>query len=288
MDYPRIISDPVYSVYQSRIEKEVRGHEMPQHIAVIMDGNRRYAREVLGTDDTNKGHELGKSKLREVLDWCIDLGIRYLTVYAFSMENFNRDDSEVDYLMDILAEALTEFANDDRIHLHKVSIRVIGDCSLLPEHVVKAIDFALEKTKGYDDYHLNLAIAYSGRNDITNAVRGIAKDVVDGKLGIDDIDENVFGKYVSTFGLPDPDLVMRTSGEVRISNFLLWQMAYSELYFIDVYWPGFRYIDLLRAIRTYQQRHRRYGKRPCPAATSYSSTPRASTTSARSRYSTAR
>ncbi|MBO4569013.1 MAG: di-trans,poly-cis-decaprenylcistransferase [Candidatus Methanomethylophilaceae archaeon] len=260
MDYPRIISDPMYSVYQSRIEKEVRGYDMPQHIAVIMDGNRRYAKEVLMTEDTNKGHEMGKSKLREVLDWCIDLGIRYLTVYAFSMENFKREDSEVEFLMRSLASALTEFANDERIHQYQVSIRVIGDCSLLPDYVLKAMDFALEKTKGYDRYHLNLAIAYSGRHDITTAVRGIVKDVMDGKLDIDDIDENVFGKYVSTFGLPDPDLVMRTSGEVRISNFLLWQMAYSELYFIDVYWPGFRYIDLLRAIRTYQQRHRRYGK----------------------------
>ncbi|MBP5203069.1 MAG: di-trans,poly-cis-decaprenylcistransferase, partial [Candidatus Methanomethylophilaceae archaeon] len=114
--------------------------------------------------------------------------------------------------------------------------------------------------KGSDRYHLTLAIAYGGRHDLTTAVRSVVQDVFDGKLSIDDIDETVFGKYVSTFGLPDPDLVMRTSGEVRISNFLLWQMAYSELYFIDVYWPGFRYIDLLRAIRTYQQRQRRYGK----------------------------
>ncbi len=260
MDYPRIISDPVYSVYQSRIEREVRAYGIPQHIAVIMDGNRRYAKEVLGTDDTNKGHEMGKSKLREVLDWCIDLGIRYLTVYAFSMENFNREDSEVEYLMQALASSLREFAADKRIHEYQVSIRVIGDTSLLPDYVVDAMNEALEKTKGYDRYHLNLAIAYSGRHDITTAVRSVVQDVLDGKLSIDDIDETVFGKYVSTFGLPDPDLVMRTSGEVRISNFLLWQMAYSELYFIDVYWPGFRYIDLLRAIRTYQQRQRRYGK----------------------------
>ncbi len=259
MEFPHPISDIAYSTYQSRIEKEVKSHEIPRHIAVIMDGNRRYAREVLKTDDTNKGHEKGKEKLREVLDWCIDLDVKYLTAYAFSMENFSRDDTEVSYLMEILTAALREFADDARVHKYKVAIRVIGDTDLLPDYVRDAIDYAYEKTKGYSDYHLNLAIAYGGRQDITAAMRCIAQKVLDGELRVEDIDESVISGCVSTSGLPDPDLVLRTSGEIRISNFLLWQMAYSELYFTDIYWPGFRYIDLLRAIRTYQQRQRRFG-----------------------------
>ena len=260
MEIPRKLNDKIYDMYTNRIEKEVLEYEIPRHIAVIMDGNRRYAREVLGTDDVNEGHKLGKEKLREVLDWCLRLDVKYLTVYAFSMENFSRETSEVDFLMDILEESLMEFADDPRVKEDDVAIRVIGDVSLLPDHVKKAVDYAYKKTEMYDKHHLTLAIAYSGRQDITAAVRGIAQDVADGKLSVGDIDEGVFGRYISTCDMPDPDLVMRTSGEIRISNFLLWQMAYSELYFTDVYWPGFRYIDLLRAIRTFQQRHRRFGK----------------------------
>ncbi|MBR4503465.1 MAG: di-trans,poly-cis-decaprenylcistransferase [Candidatus Methanomethylophilaceae archaeon] len=259
MEMPHPISDIAYSTYQSRIEKEVKSHEIPQHIAIIMDGNRRYAREILKTDDTNKGHEKGKEKLREVLDWCIELKVKYLTAYAFSMENFSRSDSEVDYLMKILTASLKEFADDPRVHKYKVAVRVIGDVDLLPDYVREAIDYAYQKTENYSDYHLNLAIAYGGRQDIVSAMRCIAQRVLDGELKIDDIDETLISGSVSTSGLPDPDLVLRTSGEIRVSNFLLWQMAYSELYFTDVYWPGFRYIDLLRAIRTYQQRQRRYG-----------------------------
>ena len=260
MEIPRKINDTIYDLYTSRIEKEVLEYEIPKHIAVIMDGNRRYAREILGTDDINEGHKLGKEKLREVLDWCLKLDIRYLTVYAFSVENFNRDSTEVDYLMVLLAQTMREFADDPSVKEHQIAIRVLGDPDMLPDYVREAMDYAYEKTEGYNNYHLNLAIAYSGRQDITAAVRSIAQNAVDGKIAVEDIDEHVFSRYISTCDMPDPDLVMRTSGEIRISNFLLWQMAYSELYFTDVYWPGFRYIDLLRAIRTYQQRHRRFGK----------------------------
>ncbi len=264
MEIPRVINDKIndtiYDMYTTRIEKEVLEYEIPKHIAVIMDGNRRYAKEVLGTEDINEGHMLGKEKLREVLDWCLKLDIRYLTVYAFSVENFNRDSHEVDYLMMLLAQTLREFAVDPRVQEHKIAIRVLGDYNMLPDYVREAMDYAYEATKGFDSYHLNLAIAYSGRQDITAAVRCIAQDAIDGKIAVDEINEHTFSKYISTSDMPDPDLVMRTSGEIRISNFLLWQMAYSELYFTDVYWPGFRYIDLLRAIRTYQQRHRRFGK----------------------------
>ena len=259
MEVPRLITDRAYSTYESMIEKEVSAGEMPRHIAIIMDGNRRYAEEVLGAEP-KEGHKLGRQKLDEVLHWCLELDIHVLTVYAFSTENFNRGQDEVDYLMELLEQSLYEFADDPEVHSHRGAINVIGDVTMLPDGVVKAMEYAKERTSGYKDNFLNMAIAYSGRQDITNAIRRIAKDVLDGAITVDDIDESMVSNYISTTGLPDPDLVLRTSGEVRISNFLLWQMAYSELYFADVYWPGFRHIDFLRAIRTFQQRKRRFGK----------------------------
>ncbi len=259
MDLKGIFTDKAYATYDAQLEKEVRAGEIPKHIAIIMDGNRRYAEEVLGTVPM-EGHRLGRKKLEEVLHWCLDLDIKVLTVYAFSMENFNRAEDEVSYLMDLLEKSLYEFADDKDVQANRVAVRVIGDRDAMPEKVQKAMDYALEKTEGFDGHTFNLAIAYGGRQDIANAVKEIARDVADGKMSVDDICEHTISKYISTTGMPDPDLVLRTSGEVRVSNFLLWQLAYSELYFTDVYWPGFRHIDFLRAIRTYQQRTRRFGK----------------------------
>ena len=259
MDIKGMITDRAYSTYESQLEKEVRSGDMPGHIAIIMDGNRRYAEEVLGEAPV-EGHRLGRKKLEEVLHWCLDLDIKILTVYAFSMENFNRDTDEVDYLMDLLEQSLYEFADDPDVHERKVAIKVIGERSVLPDRVVKAMEYAYERTGDYSDHVLNMAIAYGGRQDIACAVRAIAQDVLDGTVDVNFIDEDTVSRYISTTGMPDPDLVLRTSGEVRVSNFLLWQLAYSELYFTDVYWPGFRHIDFLRAIRTYQQRIRRFGK----------------------------
>lgn len=260
MDLKGILTDRAYATYDAQLEREVRAGEMPQHIAIIMDGNRRYAEEVLGSPPL-EGHKLGRKKLEEVLHWCMDLDIKVLTVYAFSMENFNRGSEEVDYLMELLEQSLYEFADDPDVHANHVAIKVIGEREMLPENVSKAMDYAYERTFGYSDHFLYMAIAYGGRQDITNAVRAIAQDAVDGRIRVEDIGEDTVSRYISTTGMPDPDLVLRTSGEVRVSNFLLWQMAYSELYFTDVYWPGFRHIDFLRAIRTYQQRVRRFGRR---------------------------
>ncbi len=259
MDLKGIFTDKAYATYDAQLEREVRAGEIPKHIAIIMDGNRRYAEEVLGTAPM-EGHRLGRKKLEEVLHWCLDLDIKVLTVYAFSMENFNRAEDEVSYLMDLLEKSLYEFADDKDVQENRVAVRVIGDREAMPEKVQIAMDYALDKTRGFDGHTFNLAIAYGGRQDITNAVKEIARDVSDGKISVDDICEHTISKYISTTGIPDPDLVLRTSGEVRVSNFLLWQLAYSELYFTDVYWPGFRHIDFLRAIRTYQQRTRRFGK----------------------------
>jgi tritrans,polycis-undecaprenyl-diphosphate synthase [geranylgeranyl-diphosphate specific] len=254
----KLVKGPAYSAYELQLEKEVLSSPMPQHIAFIMDGNRRYAQEVLNAPSI-EGHRLGKDKLDEVVHWCLDLGIHHLTVYAFSTENFKRDPNEVDYIMELLEKSFYEFADDKDVHSHRVSIKLIGEEELLPEGVRKAAKYAMDKTADYKDYTLNMAVAYGGRQDIANVVRQIAAKVRDGEIDIEDIDEEMIGSYMSTGDIPDPDLILRTSGEMRISNFLLWQMAYSELYFTDVYWPGFRYIDFLRAIRTYQQRQRRFG-----------------------------
>ena len=258
MTLPRIITDQAYAAYESQLTKDVMAGEMPKHIAIIMDGNRRYAKEILNAEPM-EGHKLGKDKLDEVVHWCLDLGIRHLTVYAFSTENFKRDPGEVEYIMELLERSLYDFGDDEDVHKHHVAINVIGDMEMLPDNVIKAKEYAEGKTKDYTDFTLNLAIAYGGRQDIVHAVRRIAESVKKGELDIDDINESTISSHISTNDVPDPDLILRTSGEVRISNFLLWQMAYSELYFTDVYWPGFRYIDLLRAIRTFQQRKRRFG-----------------------------
>ena len=252
------LTDKAYSVYEGRLEKEVSKGPLPKHIAIIMDGNRRYA--AASGMDIREGHIAGKDKIKDVLDWCMKLGVRSLTVYAFSTENFKREESEVSFLLELIEQSLTEMADDPRIHENRVRLRVIGDRDLIPESMIKAIERAEDLTKDYDGYFFNMAIAYGGRQEIVSAVKEIAVRVRDGDLDVDDIDETMVSGHLYTSDQPDPDLILRTSGELRLSNFLLWQLAYSELYFADVYWPSFRYIDLLRAIRSFQQRARRYGK----------------------------
>ena len=253
------LTNTAYSRYESKLEKEVFSEPVPRHVAIIMDGNRRYAREVLKAENTNEGHEKGKDKLEEVLDWCIKANVRVLTVYAFSTENFSRGENEVDFLLNLIKEMMLSLGTDKRIHDNRVRVRMIGDKSIIPEELREAVEFTEEKTKDYDDYHFNVAVAYGGRQEIINAVKKVAQKVKDGEIDVDEITEESISGNMYTSGDPDPDLVLRTSGEFRLSNFLIWQMAYSELYFTDIYWPGFRYIDFLRAIRSYQQRNRRFG-----------------------------
>jgi tritrans,polycis-undecaprenyl-diphosphate synthase [geranylgeranyl-diphosphate specific] len=257
-DIRKAVSDKVYSAYEAKLLKEVLEGPVPRHVAIIMDGNRRFAYSFgLGASD---GHEMGRDKLEMMLDWCLEAGIRVLTVYAFSTENINREQEEVDELMHLFAVNFRKAAEDPRVHEHRIRLRAIGNIQLLPEEVQDAIRYAEEVTKDFDAYSFNLAVAYGGREEILAAIRGLARDAVDGKVSIEDIDEELFSSYLYTSDLPDPDLILRTSGEERISNFLLWQLAYSELYFTDVYWPGFRKVDFLRALRAYQLRKRRYGK----------------------------
>lgn len=223
-----------------------------------MDGNRRYASQEgkLPLD----GHLAGRDKLEDVLEWCVDLGIHILTVYAFSTENFKRSREEVDSLMALFEENFLKIANDDRVHKNKIRVTVLGQRDLLPENLRNAITKAEELSKGYSDYYFNLAVAYGGREELIYAIRSISHDVREGRIDEEDIDERLVSKYLYTADFPDPDLVLRTSGEVRISNFLLWQLAYSELYFTDIYWPGLTLSEFLKAVRSYQLRLRRYGK----------------------------
>jgi len=253
-----IIADTAYKQYEKRLSKDVLATPVPHHIAVIMDGNRRFAKELgLGSGE---GHKEGRNKLEEMLQWGLETGIKVLTVYAFSSENFTRDDEELTELMKLFEENFYKVGDDERVHKHKIRIKALGMLTMLPAEVQKAINYAEEKTKNYDAYQLNLAVAYSGREEIIQAIREIAGQVKDGQMEVDEITQKTFSQFLYTADLPDPDLILRTSGEVRVSNFLLWQLAYLELYFVDVYWPGFRKIDFLRAIRTYQQRTRRHGR----------------------------
>jgi len=247
----------LYRMYEKRLYRQMHSGPVPKHVAVIMDGNRRFAEEMgLGTFE---GHQAGKDKLEEMLNWCMELNIKVLTVFAFSTENLVRDDKEVDYLMNMFEENFKTLAEDPRVHKNRIRVRVIGQKSSLPEGIRKAIDYAESKTKDYDSYFFNLAVAYGGREEILHAIKNIATKVKAGDMRIEDINEDSFSKMLYTKDLPDPDLILRTSGEERISNFLLWQLAYSEFYFTDVYWPGLRKIDFLRAIRSFQRRARRYG-----------------------------
>lgn len=252
------LSKPIYSFYEGRLEGQVRKGIMPTHVGLILDGNRRWAKE-MGFDATF-GHRHGFEKLKTVLRWCWDLGIHVVTVYALSVENLQRDRHEVEELMSLLSEGFTEVLQDPEIHGNRVQIRAIGRLELLSEDLRRTIQKAEEATKGYDGNTIYVAVAYGGRAEIIDASKKILRDALEGRLRPDEITEDTFSRYLYTGGGPDPDLVIRTSGEERLSGFLLWQSAYSEFCFIDVYWPEMRRIDLLRALRTYQKRKRNYGR----------------------------
>ncbi|MBP1661843.1 MAG: undecaprenyl diphosphate synthase [Thermoplasmatales archaeon] len=241
-----------------KLLEEIRQYPLPRHIAIIMDGNRRFAKE-LGLS-VEAGHIFGKEKIEEVLDWCFELGIRVLTIYAFSTENFKRSEKEVKTLMTLLKQELDLAKEDSRIHRNKVRVRILGKLDSLPKDIQQSAKSIMELTKSYKSYHLNIALAYGGREEIIQAIQRMGGDIKKGKLKVKDISQNTVSSYLYTSGLPDPDLILRTSGEERISNFLLWQLAYSELYFCDMYWPALQKRDFLLAIRSYQHRKRRYGK----------------------------
>jgi tritrans,polycis-undecaprenyl-diphosphate synthase [geranylgeranyl-diphosphate specific] len=249
----------IYKAYEKWLLYQVKNPENPQHVAIILDGNRRWA----NAQDVNPwlGHEKGAETVEQLLDWCEKLGVKNVTLYAFSTENFRRTHEEVQEIMKIAEEKFRKLLSDERVHRNKVHVKVIGRTNLLPESLQKIIAEVEEATKDYDKEFLNFAFAYGGRAEIVDAAKVIAEKVKTGELTVDDVNEATFEKYLYTSHMPnqEPDLIVRTSGEERMSGFLLWQAAYSELVFLDVYWPDFRLIDLLRAFRTYQRRKRRFG-----------------------------
>jgi len=236
---------------------------MPAHIAFIMDGNRRWAKD--HEKHSLEGHRAGVKSLREVVEGSLDLnelaipgkGIQYLTFYAFSKENWNRSWTEIDGLMQIFERAAVE----ELMNLHKrnIRIKIIGSVEDLPQTLVARLDEMVELTSKNTGLNMHFALSYSGRWEIVKAVRRIANAIKDGNLNPDDINEGIFQKYLQTWDAPDPDLLVRTSGEMRISNFLLWQLAYTEIYVTEIYWPDFDRLKLVDAIRIYQSRDRRYG-----------------------------
>lgn len=248
----------LYKLYEQVLWNQIKGGRKPEHIGLIVDGNRRFAR-TRGLA-TNLGHTMGSEKLEDFLRWCRELDIKIVTLYGFSTENYTRPDDEVDYLMELILRKLKEFQVDPVIEEERVRVRVIGRRDTLSPEMIEEIDKVEEMTRDHERFMINIAISYGGRAEIVDAVKKIAMEVQHGKLCAAEIDEQLFANYLYTQGIPDPDLIIRTSGEERLSGFLLWQSAYSELYFTEVFWPAFRKIDFWRAIRVYQQRERRFGR----------------------------
>lgn len=231
-------------------------NNLPKHIAVIMDGNGRWAKRKGAMRIF--GHRNAVEAVRDITEGCGELGIKYLTLYAFSTENWGRPKAEIDGLMELLVNTLKQEIK--RLNENQVRLVTIGDTSHLPGDCQKNLDWAINETRNNTGLTLILALSYSGRWEIIQAVKRLAKEVEDGRLKIDEINENVFTNYLQTSGIPDPELLIRTSGEMRLSNFLLWQIAYTELYITPTLWPDFRKDHLYEAIWSYQQRERRFGK----------------------------
>lgn len=229
--------------------------KLPKHIAIIMDGNGRWAKK--RSFDRIRGHQEGIESARAVVKCCRELGIQVLTLYAFSLENWSRPAIEIKALMELLKRYLKSELSE--LIKNNIRLNVIGDTHILPEDVWKMVSEAVQKTAANKGMILNIALSYSGRNEIVQAVRKISRDLQDGKITSDQISEDTFEQYLFTAGLPDPDLLIRTSGEHRISNFLLWQIAYTELYVTDVLWPDFRKDNLILALLDFQKRERRFG-----------------------------
>lgn len=208
------------------------------------------------------GHFKGADAVEKLLDWCEELNIKIITLYVLSAENLARNDEELAYLYDLINQRLQKLYNDPRIHKNRMHVRAIGRIELLPDFLKEILGKLEDATKDYDNHYLNIAIAYGGQNEMVDAIKKIASRIKDGSLDVNQIDKDVIESCLYTSYLPQssPDMILRTSGEKRLSGFLLWQSAYSELVFMDVYWPEFRKIDLMRAIRTFQKRGRRLGK----------------------------
>ena len=238
------------------LKEQIDIERLPEHIAIIMDGNGRWAKE--RGKQRLFGHQSAIQSVREVSEASAEIGVQYLTLYAFSTENWNRPLAEVSGLMSLLAQTIKNEVST--MNKNSIRLNAIGDLQSLPKANYEQLMRAIDDTSHNTRMTLTLALSYSGRWDLTQASRRMAQDVADGKLLPESINDAVIPSYLSTAGMPDPELLIRTSGEERISNFLLWQLAYSELYFTPKYWPDFRKDDLYEAILNYQHRERRFGK----------------------------
>ncbi|HYA83329.1 MAG TPA: polyprenyl diphosphate synthase [Candidatus Bathyarchaeia archaeon] len=250
----------LYTLYERRLESQILKNSLPNHIAIILDGNRRWAKyNLMGV---GRGHFRGADKAEELLNWIHDLGIKITTLYVLSTENLDRKDEEVDNIYQLLQLKLERLYNDSRIHRRRMKIKAIGNIKLLPIQLQGILNKLEEETATYNSMFLNIAVAYGGQEELVDAIKKIALKAKAGEISVEDIDEKVIESclYTSHLPQPEPDLILRTSGEKRLSGFLIWQSAYSELVFMDVFWPEFRKIDLMRAIRTYQLRIRRFGR----------------------------
>jgi undecaprenyl diphosphate synthase len=230
--------------------------KLPQHVAIIMDGNGRWAMN--RGEDRSEGHKEGVVSVRKVVEAAVALGLKYLTVYTFSTENWNRPDDEVKALMSLMVASIYRETPD--LMKNNVRLLAIGDKSRLPEDVLNTLSECVRQTSVNTGTTLVLALSYSSRWEIVEATKRIVSDVQNGNIALDDINEQLLSSYLTTCDIPDPDLLIRTGGEERISNFLLWQLSYAELSFTDIYWPDFRENEFYQAIMSYQQKERRYGK----------------------------
>jgi len=233
---------------------------MPNHIAIILDGNRRWAKRNLTIQE--KGHFKGADAVENLLDWCEEFDIKIITLYVLSAENLQRKNEELDYLYELIHKRLEKLYNDPRLHKNQMRVKALGTIDLLPNSIKDVLKRLDEVTREYKNHFLNIAIAYGGQNELVDAVKKIGTKIKTGELDAEEINKEVIESNLYTSHLPQssPDMILRTSGEKRMSGFLLWQSAYSELVFLDIFWPEFRKIDLMRAIRTFQKRKRRVGK----------------------------
>lgn len=234
----------------------IKQGEIPRHIAIIMDGNGRWAKRQ-GNIRTY-GHKAGVDSVRDITEACAQIGVKYLTLYAFSTENWGRPKMEVNALMRLLASSLRKEAGN--LNENNIKLATIGQINRFPKKCQRELKEAISLTEGNDRLQLCLALSYSGRWDITEAVKKLAAQVKEGDIDPEDIDDEMISGHLSTGDIPDPELIIRTSGEYRLSNFLLWQLAYSELYITETYWPDFRREELYKAIQSFQKRERRFGK----------------------------
>jgi short-chain Z-isoprenyl diphosphate synthase len=259
----RSLLTPIYRLYEHDLDRQVRAFPVPRHIGLILDGNRRYGRKA-NLVDPREVYMAGANKLDELLEWCITLQIPAITLWVLSTENLKRPREEVTGILGALEEKLKLLANDHQIHNGRIRVRAVGRLELLPQSTLMAIRAAEEGTRDYNGMQLTIAAAYGGREEIIDAMQSLLREQLAQNRSLKDVVEMITPEAVARSlyapDLPDPDLIIRTSGEIRLSGFLLWQSVFSEFYFTDVFWPSFRRIDFLRAVRAFQQRQRRFGK----------------------------